>query len=488
MPKTDKSTKKPSKTVSNEPLPDTSQLGLAKRDFKEVTKKALSNKGKVTILDVEALKERIGFQPNAWQYGVLANLKRFTKIVGGKRSGKSMLTSYLAFRELQATDRLIWVVAPTYELSTRVWDNIEPWANRFSYLKIRKSDPIYGRSIENILTGSVLRIKSADNPKQLKGDAGDLLIVEECGDMAEDVWPKYLEPFISQTRPATGQKGRALLIGNASHKGSWFHRLWSEPNDEDNYSHWQPTAIENPDGTIIASANPEIIGVEELMRLKKANSSRVWEQEWIAKFIAGTGAVFRNVNACVKNADSNPRSGHYYFMGLDLAKHQDWTVMTVIDARTFEVVHIDRFNQIDWPLQKLRIFETAKRYNNATIWMDATGIGDPVYDDLQRMGLDVHGYKLSNTSKKALVEKAAIFVEQAKITIPDNEDLKRELDLFTYEISSSGNTVYNAPSGVHDDMVISLSLAVWPLPDQKSQMPVQRVEAEEEEEYISDAY
>ena len=95
------------------------------------------------------------------------------------------------------------------------------------------------------------------------------------------------------------------------------------------------------------------------MRLKKANSSRVWEQEWIAKFIAGTGAVFRNVNACVKNADSNPRSGHYYFMGLDLAKHQDWTVMTVIDARTFEVVHIDRFNQIDWPLQKLRIFETA---------------------------------------------------------------------------------------------------------------------------------
>lgn len=448
------------------------------------------------MLNVEAVKKKIGFEPNDWQQGALETLKRFTYIVGGKRCGKSMLTSYLAFRELLAAKRVIWIAAPTYELSTRVWDNIEPWANRFTFLKVRKNDPILGRSIENQVTGSVLRIKSADNPKQLKGDAGDLLIVEECGDMDEEVWPKYLEPFISQTRPQTGQKGNVLFIGNASAKGSWFHRGWSKWaytaggnwEDPEHCSWWIPTAIEK-DGQIIGSANPGIIEVSELERIKANNSERVWRQEWLAEFLAGTGEVFRNISLCVADTQQGPQARHYYYIGVDLAKHQDWTVLTVIDANTFEVVHIDRFNQIDYPLQKLRIFEEARRWNNATIWIDATGVGDPIFDDLQRMGLDVQPYKFSNASKKSLIEKLSIYIEHAKIKIPNHPDLIRELELYTYEITGTGNTRYGAPNGEHDDMVTSLALAVWPLPEQRSQMPMDNnIAYDDEEKYIADKY
>lgn len=440
------------------------------------------------MLDTEALKERIRFRPNPWQKDALSQLKRFTKIVGGKRTGKSLLTSYLSFREIMTSDKLVWVVAPTYELASRVWDNIEPWALLFSFLKVRKSDPILGRSIENVATGSVLRIKSADNPKQLKGKAGDLLIAEECGDMDEDVWPKYLEPFISEVRPS-GEKGRAVFIGNASHKGSWFHRMWSMPNDDENYSLWVPTAIENVDGSIVKSTNEDVITIQELERIKKNNSARVWQQEWLAEFLSGTGEVFRNINYCIQDCLSGPRPGRYYYLGVDLAKHQDFTVLTVIDAHTFQVVHIDRFNQLDWNLQKIRIFETARRYNNAPIWMDSTGLGDPIFDDLQHMGLDVQGYKLTNASKKALIEKASIYIEQARVGLPDNPDLIRELELFTYKLSSTGNTQYSAPEGVHDDMVISLSLAIWPLPESKSQMRADNnIAPEEDEGYSADTY
>src|SRR5687768_2480734 len=94
-------------------------------------------------LDLAAIKDKIGLTENPWQKDVLSKVKRFTKIVGGKRSGKSFLSSYLAFRELLASNRTIWVVAPTYELGTRVWDNIEGWARKFpSILKVRKMDPI----------------------------------------------------------------------------------------------------------------------------------------------------------------------------------------------------------------------------------------------------------------------------------------------------------------------------------------------------------
>ncbi|HVI40495.1 MAG TPA: hypothetical protein VM577_07535, partial [Anaerovoracaceae bacterium] len=391
------------------------------------------------------------------------------------------------FRELQTSDKNIWVVAPTYELSTRVWDNVEFWARKFpSSLKPRKLDPIKGRSIENLATGSVLRIKSADNPKQLKGDAGDLVIIEEAGDMDEDVWPKYLEPFISQTR-SNGKQGNAVFIGNAAHQGHWFHRKWLEPNDEQNQSLWIPTALEDSEGNIVSSNNPNIIGVSELQRIKAGNSKRTWEQEWLAKWLAGSGQVFRNINICIGNSLKPAIPGHYYVLGLDLAKLQDWTVLTVIDLNTFEVVFLDRFNQIDWPLQKLRVMETARNYNNAQIHLDATGIGDPLFDDLQRMGLNVEGYKLNNSSKKALIEKLSIYIEQGKIKYPADPQLMRELEIYGYEQTKSGNTTFNAPSGDHDDMVVSLALAVWKLPESKSLMPEEGIYTQEEK-YSSDSY
>jgi hypothetical protein len=442
------------------------------------------------FLNLEALKEKIGFEPNPWQAGVLANLRRFTKIVGGKRTGKSFLTSYLAFREIMASERTIWIVAPTYELSTRVWDNVYPWSLKFpNTLKARKLDPILGRSIENVSTGSVIRIKSADNPKQLKGEAGDLLIAEECGDMNDDVYPKYLEPFLSEKRPGLGgEMGRGVFIGNASHKGSFFHKKWAEAQDELNISFHIPTAIEDKDGKIIGSMNPDFLAVQELQRIKKGLSERVWRQEWMAEFLASSGEVFRNIDLCTADTLKEPQPGHFYVMGLDLAKHQDWTVLTVIDVHTFEVVHIDRFNQIDWNLQKLRVFETARRYNNCEIWCDATGVGDPIFDDLQRIGLNIQPYKFTNSSKRALVEKLSIYLEQARIRIPYDQALIRELEIFTYNITSSGTMQYGAPEGEHDDMVMSLALAVWPLAESKTFSPSINIEQRDQYEYTADRY
>ena len=182
-----------------------------------------------------------------------------------------------------ASNREIWVVAPTNELATRVWDRVEKWARLFpSSLKPRKQDLIKGRSIENVLTGSMLRIKSADIPVQLKGEAGDLVIIEECGDMNEDIWPEYLEPFISEIR-STGEKGKAVFIGNASAKGSWFHRMWLRKEDKENASFWIPTAIEK-NKEVISTNNP-LVDLEELDRIKLGLPDRVWRKQWLAEWL-----------------------------------------------------------------------------------------------------------------------------------------------------------------------------------------------------------
>jgi phage FluMu gp28-like protein len=150
-------------------------------------------------------------------------------------------------------------------------------------------------------------------------------------------------------------------------------------------------------------------------------------------------------------------------MGVDLAKVQDYTVIAIYDRKTNSQVFQDRFNKLEWPYQKQKIIEISKHYNNAFVMLDASGIGDPIADDLLRASVPVEPIKLTNEMKKEIIEKLSIYIEQKHIHILNIEDTIREFNNFTYDISSTGKVMYNAPQGFNDDIVIAHALGVWSL-------------------------
>ena len=154
-----------------------------------------------------------------------------------------------------------------------------------------------------------------------------------------------------------------------------------------------------------------------------------------------------------------PIPGHRYVIGVDIAKHVDFTVITVLDRETKEVVSIDRFNEINWVIQKRRIMEASRKWNNGRIILDSTGNGDSIYDDLVSQGISVTPFKFTNSSKQEIVLNLSVAIENQEIWLPDNDQLIDELSVFEYDMTPSGNVRYNAPEGFHDDMVISLCLA-----------------------------
>ena len=95
--------------------------------------------------------------------------------------------------------------------------------------------------------------------------------------------------------------------------------------------------------------------------------------------------------------------------------------------------------------------------------MDTTGIGEPIFDDLSRDLVPVEGYKFTNESKKNLIEKMANWIELKNIYMLDLDETRNELNSFTYDITNRGNVIYQAPTGFHDDIVFSHSLAIWGL-------------------------
>jgi phage FluMu gp28-like protein len=187
-------------------------------------------------------------------------------------------------------------------------------------------------------------------------------------------------------------------------------------------------------------------------------TQKVVEQEVMGKFIEDVGSVFRGVDDCIMGALEEPVTDHKYYVGVDLAKSVDFTVMIVLNKRR-QVVAFDRFNQLDWTFQKQRIINMAKKYNNAKILLDSTGVGDPILDDLKKE-ITVEGYKFTSASKADLINKLAIHINERTVTYPRIPELLNELKIFGYIKEGSKEIKYSAPEGYHDDTVIALSLAL----------------------------
>ena len=90
----------------------------------------------------------------------------------------------------------------------------------------------------------------------------------------------------------------------------------------------------------------------------------MFKQEMLCEFLEGEGTVFRKIKECIKGELREPQDSHQYVMGVDLAKHQDYTVITVVDLTDFQVVAFKRFNKLDWGYQVKIIKEYQKKYSS----------------------------------------------------------------------------------------------------------------------------
>jgi len=403
------------------------------------------------MINETKLREFIEWEPHVKQKEILACGSRDIDISAGRRFGKSQLAAYVALKELldPAGSKNIWIVAPTYDLSKRVFDPLVKW-----YLKLHpnQSKCVSYRPIPCIrnVNGSFVEGKSIENPAGLLGQELDLLIMDEAARVPRNLWESHLAPSL------TTRKGKSIKISTPFGK-NWFWEDWLRAKETGGAFTFK--TFDNPYWHQGHSECEE--KCDEWERIKKSYPERVINQEFLALF-EESAIVFRGVKDIVGDCLADVKQGRYYVMGLDLGKYHDWTVMTVIDRKTHDIVYWDRF-QGPWELQKARVAAVARRYGSRII-MDSTGVGDPILEELSRMGVVVDGFKFTHTSKQQLIEKLVSFVEQKAITIPSKPELIDELEAFGYEYDNeTGRVFYGAPSGLHDDCVLSLALAVWNL-------------------------
>ena len=391
------------------------------------------------------LQEKIGWKPTAPQQEILEADQRDTTISAGTRFGKSMLCGYLAFKRLLADNQRIWIVSLNYDMAMKIFRYAIDFAAAYDrrLLKGVKNRPFPRFEVKE--WNSWIECKSIENESSLMGEELDLAILDEAARMKPDIYQRYITARLSS------RQGRSFIISTPFGQ-NWFHRRYLQTKQAEDGASFHFESRDNP-----------YFPAQEWDRARDNLPQDIFDQEYRAVFLAQGAGVFRGVREVIGGVLEPKRTGHLYTMGVDLGKWRDFTVLTVMDKYTNRVVAFDRFNKISWPFQVGRIIEMAKKYNRPEIWVDSTGLGDPIYDDLKRNGLYVRDFKFTNKSKEHLVQKLSLFIENKRIGYPGIDVLIDELESFSYSRSPTGNYKYSAPEGLHDDCVISLALATWPL-------------------------
>ncbi len=406
--------------------------------------------------------EEFLWKPHPKQWEIMKDPSRFKFCSAGRRFGKTELAwVYMLQDAIKSYTELYWWVGSFTRHLTPASQTIRRITPPDFFYDVRERNKVIWYI--QLQDSTEIYFHSGNTEDSLRGSGLDGLVIDEAGTFSGRRYTEELAATLID------RDGWLFGIGTPSGRG-WFYNMCMRGQDQINwpdYKSWQFSSYENSierGGYLKKSSIDDIAdGMDYLTR----------RAEIYAHFLKGEGQVFRNIYQCIddKIELGKAEPDKFYVTGCDVAKAQDWTVLTAMDTDG-NLRGFDRFNTLHWPDIEDRIYNFAQLYPGVLI-IDASGIGASSYDHLVRRKLLIRDYKFNNQSKANMINTLNIVLDQGSISIPGVKKgeevtpipqlkvLIDELEAFEYDILPSGRMRYNAPSGVHDDCVTSLGLATW---------------------------
>lgn len=177
------------------------------------------------------------------------------------------------------------------------------------------------------------------------------------------------------------------------------------------------------------------------------------------------------------------------YFGLDLGQVRDFTALSIAEkvkvAETYEyhTRHVERFELgITYPMiiDKLQERLRAVNLEKYKVVADATGVGRPVIDLMRKEGISVVPIMITGgekelfdpelggwkVPKRILISNLQVLLQNGQLKFAKgmmhSKNLIDELLNFKIKVNAHGNDTYAAwRESEHDDLVLSLALAVW---------------------------
>lgn len=376
-------------------------------------------------------------------------------IVAGRQTGKTFfMQNDCLMRALNAPMQRIFWVSPIQDQANKVMKDIESMFSGRTELfqKIikrydRKANEMY------LYNGSFVKFRSADSGDNLRGATLDFIYIDEAAYMKLDFINEVLLPMVTRT------EGR--VVASSTFNGpNWYYDWYKDGQLKENWK--QMKSIKR---TYLDLKDPKVS--ETVLGIKKSMTNAQFDQEFLCKPVSGN-ALFSNIDECVSTTINTPYERVY--IGMDIGVAQDYTVLTAMDEN-YKVIDIDRFNYKEEGMDneefKQRIKDFYLRYdegNKLSACYFEVNNNDLLFDELTD---DDRMYKMipfitSAKTKPDIVRNLIKLFDDKQITIPDNQDLIKELyDFKSKRNPITGNLQFSNTDGKHDDMVMSLAITAF---------------------------
>ena len=378
--------------------------------------------------------------------------------VCGRRVGKTTLEGDVAKDGLLAGLKVLYC-APTIDQTETFWNEVKrifsPLIDGGFLYKNETKKTIRGADAYKDDFGSI-HAKTGHNADSLRGDTGDIIIMDEYSLMSADVWGQVIAPM-------TLDNDATIYFTFTPKRKNHAYKLYLKAKNDDTgrYESWNFSSHENPYLDAVA-----------LAELGEDMTEDDYQQEIMAQFLDSAGQVFKKVSTITLSdgACNNPR--HTRVCGLDWGKSRDWSCISVgcLDCR--KELYIERYRHEDYRLQRVKIAKVWQDYNISFGAAESNSIGETNIEELRAAGFNVQGYFTSKSSitpmasrqpkrgsssvsipKNRLVENFNLMFSNKDFHLLPYEVGTEELEAYEVSYNDSGIPSYSHPDGGHDDTV-----------------------------------
>lgn len=354
-----------------------------------------------------------------------------------RQCGKSILAIVMLIK-FSLEERSVSVcIEPTQAQSRRVFKQIVDCLQGSGAIESSNSTLL---SIQ-FVNGSEILFKSAEQKDGLRGfSVSGLLVIDEGAFIPADIY--------SILYPCTDANNAPILvISTPLFQSGDFYDLYVRGLQND-------SRVKSFDWSRFDTS--KYLSKEKLEYYRMTVPPLKFRSEYLGEFITEGSYIFGDIGRCVGGySDRTP-----VYCGIDWGSGNggDFTVITFMDDSRC-VTRIESFRNVDAVVQIERISQMLNGMPTLkTVQVEMNSIGRIFYENLRRnTKVPIRQFVTTNDSKRTIIERLIAAFQKGDITVPDDDELLRELQHYAMEKTQKGYT-YNGADGVNDDYVMSLAL------------------------------
>lgn len=389
-----------------------------------------------------------------WQKSIIGGVLKSPHdihIVKSKRQvGKSVtcevLLLYYSINKMGSTSICI---SPTLNQSRKIFKDI---VRTIQNLPIYKSSNATTLEI-NFYNNSTILLKSGEQQSGLRGyTCSGCLIFDEATFIPDSV--------VFECMPFADAHGcPVILTSTPKLKTGVFYDWYKKATEGEKGFHYYD--INEWDTSIL-------LPPERLEMYRKSVAPQIFRCEYLGEFIDAVSDLFGDVKKLV-GTTITPSQNIVAGVDFGTGNGGDDTSLTIMNDHK-EVIKCYAFNDLE-PLQTIDfIIDKLIFYNVKKVVLESNSIGTTYISLLKRkisekgLRIQVIEFVTTNQSKREIIESLQVECLNETIQIPNDNKLMLEMVGYEMQKTPNGHITYNNSSdSIHDDMIISLALALYAL-------------------------